>query len=372
MGKKKKGSIYLDIASNSDNSKNTISTETDNLRQSLNKPNIPEVNIPEVAKEITKEKKQTKLSKEMKLVKEPAVVVEPDVVVEPEVVKETEVTKEPEVVVEPEVTKEPEVVVESEVTKELYVAKEPDVTKEPEVVVKSDVVVEPQVTKETGIDKETDVVKETEVQEDKFNENTKNVDFTENLFNGYYSYAIASETIIVFQCVEVLLNNGILMVRPTIPSSKNSFFGIAQNDGDAGQKIKVLTGGVSKLRLRKNINLPAITKINGQLTPIRDKIGKIITQSISIPINKNDILVLAGTNSDILVGPSTQFYQYNAIGNEGLLTVYKSIQINTNNITYNINYTEQNIALGLKSTQNRRFVQVLDINNETGEIIGYL
>jgi hypothetical protein len=83
-------------------------------------------------------------------------------------------------------------------------------------------------------------------------------------------------------------------------------------------------------------------------------------------------LVLAGTNRDILVGPSTQYYQYNASGNEGLLSVYKSIQINPSNATYIMNYSEQNTELGLKPILNGRFIQVLDINNQTGEIIGYV
>ena len=201
---------------------------------------------------------------------------------------------------------------------------------------------------------------------------SSNIDYTENTLNGQYSKVIASRAINIFQCVEVFVINSKLRVQPTDPASRNSFFGIAQNACNSGQSVNVLTDGISKLSVRINVNLPVLTKINSQYVPSRDKNGKIITQSVPIPINKNDLLVLAGTNSDILVGPLTQYYQFNAVGNDGLLTVYKSIQINPVNGTYNINYTEQNTVLGLKQIKNGTFIQVLDIDSITGEIIGYL
>ena len=349
MGKKKKGSIYFSLTSNNDN-----------LQRSQNTPNKDKLEIPEseVIKET--EKKEVKESEAHEGKNEPEVVGEPELVNEPELVKEQEVHEEKKELEEPEEPEEPEVHErknEPEVHEE---KKELEAPEEPEVHEGKN---EPELVKEPEVHEGTNEPEEEPIE---------NVDYTKNLLNGYYSYVIACESITIFQCVEVLSSNGILQVRPTIPSSKNSFLGIAQNGGDVGQKIKVLTSGISKLRLRTNINLPAITKMNGQLAPMRDKIGRIITQTIFIQVNKNDLLVLAGTNSDILVGPSTQYYQYNASGNDGLLSVYKSIQINPNNGTYNLNYMEQNNELGLKSIHNGRFIQVLDINTESGEIIGYL
>ena len=320
-------------------------------------------------------------------------VVEPEVnpVVEPEVKpveSEVKPVVEPEVktVVEPEVKTvvEPEVKqVESQVKQEVEPEVKPVV--EPEVKqVKSQVKqeVEPEVKQvESQIKQEVEVksaVVEAEVKpvdnikySDLLN-NRNNIDYTKDILNGYYCNVIASETVNQYMCVERLIIDGNLRVKHTDNSCRNLFLGIAQNNASPGEVVNVLINGISIINVRKNINLPVLNRNNGQITTIRDKYGKVSTQSVSIPVNKTDLLVLAGTNSDILAGPLTQYYQYNLLGNEGMLTPYKSIQLNSNNLSYTINYTEQNNILGQKNVGGNKFIQVLDINIQNGEMIGYL
>ena len=344
----------------------------------------PPVVEPEVNPVVEPEVKP--VESEVKPVVEPEVktVVEPEVktVVEPEVKQvESQVKQEvePEVkpVVEPEVKQ-----VKSQVKQEV----EPEVkTVEPEVnQVESQVkpVVEPEVKQvESQIKQEVEVksaVVEAEVKpvdnikySDLLN-NRNNIDYTKDILNGYYCNVIASETVNQYMCVERLIIDGNLRVKHTDNSCRNLFLGIAQNNASPGEVVNVLINGISIINVRKNINLPVLNRNNGQITTIRDKYGKVSTQSVSIPVNKTDLLVLAGTNSDILAGPLTQYYQYNLLGNEGMLTPYKSIQLNSNNLSYTINYTEQNNILGQKNVGGNKFIQVLDINIQNGEMIGYL
>ena len=202
--------------------------------------------------------------------------------------------------------------------------------------------------------------------------NRNNIDYTKDILNGYYCQVIASETVNQYMCVERLIIDGNLRVRHTDTSCRNLFLGIAQNNASPGEVVNVLINGISIINARKNVNLPVLNRNNGQISTTRDKYGKVNTQSVSIPINKTDLLVLAGTNSDILAGPLTQYYQYNSLGNDGMLIPYKSIQINSTNLSYTINYTEQNNILGQKIVGGNKFIQVLDINIENGEMIGYL
>ena len=199
-----------------------------------------------------------------------------------------------------------------------------------------------------------------------------NINFTNTLFNGNYYKILACEEIKRYHAVEKLIYNGKLCVKHTDPLTTNLFLGIAQNDAKPGEIVNVLISGITKISVRTNINLPLLKhNNNGQLSLIRDKNNKYITQTLQIPINKNDLLVLAGTTNDILVGPLTRYYHFNISNCRGLLSPYKSILI-TNNLIYNINYNDQNTILNQKANYGNKLIQVLDIDSNSGEIIGYL
>jgi len=174
-----------------------------------------------------------------------------------------------------------------------------------------------------------------------------------------------------FVALEVYFSSGKIITQPTEPASRNAFFGIAQPPNSSKGTINVLTQGVSYVAVRNQINLPVLVRSNtGQWVALRDASGKIITQTVVIPIYKDDLLVLAGTNSDILVGPLTQYYSFNAIGNNGLLTVYKTIQINQATGTYLINSVDQNTIQAQKLINGGKFIQVLQI--ESGRVMGFI
>jgi len=199
-----------------------------------------------------------------------------------------------------------------------------------------------------------------------------NIDYTNTIYNGEYCHILACEEIKKFNSLEKLIYNGKLWVKNTTPSSTNIFIGIAQNDAKPGEIVKILTKGISIVNVRTKINLPLLKhNSQGQLTVIKNNNNQYITQLLSIPINKNDLLVLAGTTNDILVGPNTRYYNFNNLNCNGLLSPYKSIII-TNNLIYNINYNEQNTILNQKVNYGNKFIQVLDINSDSNEIIGYL
>jgi len=204
------------------------------------------------------------------------------------------------------------------------------------------------------------------------NSSIKNIDYTNTLYNGTYCKVLACEEIIKYNTVEKLIYNGKLCVKHTDPLTTNLFLGIAQNDAKPGEIVDVLTSGISIMNVRNRINLPLLKhNSQGQLSIIRDKNNQYITQSICVPINKNDLLVLSGTSNDILGGPLTRYYQFNTSNCRGLLSPYKSIVI-TNNLVYNINYNDQNTILHQKVSYGNKLIQILDINIETNEITGYL
>jgi uncharacterized protein YjbI with pentapeptide repeats len=216
------------------------------------------------------------------------------------------------------------------------------------------------------------IIKDTTLSNVCFDNVTNNIDFTNNLINGQYYKVLALEKIKQYHTVEKLIYNGKLYVKHTDPFTTNLFLGIAQNNANPGEIVTVLISGISLITIRKNINLPILKhNINGQLSVIRDKNNKYITQSFDIPVNKNDLLVLAGTSNDILVGPLTKYYHFNTANCCGLLSPYKSVIVN-NNLIFNINYNEQNTILNQKNNLGNKFIQVLDINLNTGEILGYL
>ena len=216
------------------------------------------------------------------------------------------------------------------------------------------------------------IIKDTTLSNVCFDNVTNNIDFTNNLINGQYYKVLALEKIKQYHTVEKLIYNGKLYVKHTDPFTTNLFLGIAQNNANPGEIVTVLISGISLITIRKNINLPILKhNINGQLSVIRDKNNKYITQSFDIPVNKNDLLVLAGTSNDILVGPLTKYYHFNTANCCGLLSPYKSVIV-TNNLIFNINYNEQNTILNQKNNLGNKFIQVLDINLNTGEILGYL
>ena len=116
------------------------------------------------------------------------------------------------------------------------------------------------------------------------------------------------------------------------------------------------------MNVRNKINLPLLRhNSHSQLSVIKDKNKQYIMRSISIPINKNNLLVLAGTTNDILAGPLTRYYRFNTSNCQGLLSPYKSIIIK-NNLLYNINYNDQNTILNHKISYGNKLIQVLDIN----------
>jgi hypothetical protein len=199
-----------------------------------------------------------------------------------------------------------------------------------------------------------------------------NVDYTQSPLNGYYSTAFCNQPIPVNLAVEIQYVSGKIIVQPTDPSSRNPFFGIAQSSSVDGV-VNVLTQGVSAVAVRNVINLPVLIRSpTGTWIAARDQTGKIITRPLVVPILKNDLLVIAGTNSDILVGPLTQYYQFNAIGNNGLLTVYKTIQVNQANGSYVIVSVDQNTVLAQKLINGGKFIQVLDVDSSGNNVIGYL
>jgi hypothetical protein len=203
---------------------------------------------------------------------------------------------------------------------------------------------------------------------------SSNIDYTQSPLNGYYSTVFCNQPILTNVAVEITFVSGKIIAQPTNPASRNAFFGIAQPPTSSnGTTINVLTQGVSYIAVRNQINLPVLVRSNtGQLVALRDASGKIITQTVVIPLNKDDLLVLAGTNSDILVGPLTQYYSFNAIGNNGLLTVYKTIQINQATGSYLINSVDQNTIQAQKLINGGKFIQVLEIENDSGRVIGFI
>jgi hypothetical protein len=202
---------------------------------------------------------------------------------------------------------------------------------------------------------------------------SSNINYTQSPLNGYYSTVFCNQTILTNVAVEITYVSGKIIAQPTNPASRNAFFGIAQPPTSSNGTINVLTQGVSYIAVRNQINLPVLFRSNtGQWVPLRDASGKIITQTVVIPLNKDDLLVLAGTNSDILVGPLTQYYSFNAIGNNGLLTVYKTIQINQTTGTYLINSVDQNTIHAQKIINGGKFIQVLEIENDSGRVIGFI
>jgi hypothetical protein len=201
---------------------------------------------------------------------------------------------------------------------------------------------------------------------------SSNIDYTQSPLNGYYSTVFSNQPILNNAAVEITLVSGKIIAQPTNPASRNAFFGIAQPPTSSNGTISVLTQGVSYIAVRNQINLPVLNRSTTGWVPLRDASGKIITQTVAIPLYKDDLLVLAGTNSDILVGPLTQYYAYNAIGNNGLLTVYKTIQINQANGTYLINSVDQNTIQAQKIINGGKFIQVLQIEIDSGRVIGFI
>ncbi len=202
---------------------------------------------------------------------------------------------------------------------------------------------------------------------------SSNIDYTQSPLNGYYSTVFCNQTILNNFALEITFVSGKILAQPTNPASRNAFFGIAQPPTSSNGTINVLTQGVSYIVVRNQINLPVLVRSNtGQWVPLRDASGKIITQTVVIPLYKDDLLVLAGTNSDILAGPLTQYYSFNAIGNNGLLTVYKTIQINQATGTYVINSVDQNTIQAQKLINGGKFIQVLHIETDSGRVIGFI
>jgi len=197
------------------------------------------------------------------------------------------------------------------------------------------------------------------------------VDYTHDPLNGRYSKAIIEGNVSAFDLVESFFENGALRIRPVKSGNRSPLFGIAQESGTTGQAINVLNEGISKVNVRGSINLPQLTKVNGQCVYVRDASGKIVTQQVNIPIYKDDLLTIAGTNNDILVGGLTPYYQFNATENDGRTSVYKALRINPLNCNYTIDTTQQNTAQTQRPYKDGRFITVMEVLGQD-QVIGHL
>ena len=201
--------------------------------------------------------------------------------------------------------------------------------------------------------------------------NINKTDYINSPLNGKISCVTAGVDIESYQCVECYINNGKLLVRPTNPTTKSPFLGIAQNSVLEGGIVEVLTEGITYLNVKNIIELPILKRVGNQIIFASDNKNNIFTQNITMNIEKNDILVLTGSSNDILIGPSTKYFQFNRLNTVGSLTLYKSIQINFQSGSYLLNNSHLLLHQSKKMFKNNQFITVLDIE-ENGKIIGLL
>ena len=205
-------------------------------------------------------------------------------------------------------------------------------------------------------------------------EGKSNINKTEYLttpLNGKISAVTAGTNIEAYQCVECYVNNGKLFVRPTSPFTKSPFFGIAQKSVLEGEIIDVLTEGISYLNVKNIIELPILKRVGNQIIFATDNKNNMFKQNFNLNIEKDDILVLTGSSNDILIGPSTKYFQFNNVNTNGSLTLYKSIQINFQSGSYVLNNSHLQTHQSKKMFKNNQFITVLDID-ENGQIMGLL
>ena len=201
--------------------------------------------------------------------------------------------------------------------------------------------------------------------------NINKIDYSTSLFNGKISTVKAGVNIEEYQCVECYISSGNLFVRPTNPLSSSPFFGIAQSSVLEGDVVEVLTEGISYINVKKSIELPILKRVANQLIFATDNKNNVFKQNLNLNIEKDDIVVLTGSANDILIGPSSKYFQFNNVNTHGTLSLYKSIQINFQSGSYILNDTNlQNYKLK-KTLRNNEFITVLDVDTN-GRIIGLL
>jgi len=201
--------------------------------------------------------------------------------------------------------------------------------------------------------------------------NINKIDYSNMLFNGKISTVMAGLKIEAYQCVECYVQNSNLYVRPTDPMSSSPFFGIAQNSVIEGGIVEVLTEGISYVNVKNTIELPILKRVTNQIIFASDNKNNVFKQNFNLNIEKDDLLVLTGTLNDILIGPSTKYYQFNNSNINGSLSLYKSIQINFQTVSYALNNTLLLSHNKKKMIKNNEFITVLDVDS-SGRVIGLL
>ena len=201
--------------------------------------------------------------------------------------------------------------------------------------------------------------------------NINKIDYSCSLFNGKISTVMAGLKIEAYQCVECYVQNSNLYVRPTDPMSSSPFFGIAQNSVIEGGIVEVLTEGISYVNVKNTIELPILKRATNQIIFASDNKNNVFKQNFNLNIEKDDLLVLTGTLNDILIGPSTKYYQFNNSNINGSLSLFKSIQINFQTVSYALNNTQLLSHKSKKMVRNNEFITVLDVDS-SGRVIGLL
>lgn len=201
--------------------------------------------------------------------------------------------------------------------------------------------------------------------------NINKLDYLTSPLNGKISNVKAGLNIDAYQCVECYTMNGNLFVRPTDCLSSSPFFGIAQNSVSEGGIVEVLTEGITYINVKKSIELPILKRVANQLIFATDNKNNIFKQNFNLNIEKDDIVVLSGSSNDILIGPTTKYFQFNNANINGALSVYKSVQINFHSGSYVLNNAQLQTYKSKKMLRNNEFITVLDIDSK-GRVIGLL
>jgi hypothetical protein len=197
------------------------------------------------------------------------------------------------------------------------------------------------------------------------------IDYTKSSTAGIQAIVYAGESITQYQGVEVFIKNDQTFVRPFSPLSNSPFFGVAQHDASIGEEITIITSGITKIQVFKNINLPYLIRSGNQCVFAKNqKNGTVMTQITSVPINTNDILVGYGTSSDTLSGPNSVIYSVNKSNNTaGRFIVHKKILINQSQCKFVIDSIDSNNIQTRKGINTHgRTITVLDPMPESTDL----
>lgn len=201
------------------------------------------------------------------------------------------------------------------------------------------------------------------VERDSNSESSEIVDYLDTTLSGKYSRVTAGHKVEAYSPVECQIVDGRLCVFPTNVNSYSPFFGIAQNAAEVGGPVLVLNEGISKVRVHKKINVPVLRKVGLQFVYAKDQKNKIITQTATLPIEKNDLLVISSSIDDILIGTHSRFHDLNLELSTmiGMMSPYKAIGVDTKMGSCIVDQSEQNrIQKGKKLANMSSFITVLD------------